>query len=131
MGARKISYKVARNFALAFIATIFVFYGFRSYTCDHNDIVQFLTASLILLALPLVPAFMALSKNPLLTIAGTAFFLPWPLLAYYWDCIKPYAGGGASMSFVVVLLYGLPSAWLGVFLGKLAFKKLGFELDKT
>jgi hypothetical protein len=37
-------------------------------------------------------------------ITITAFFL-W---ANYQECIKPYAGGGAAMAYLVVFLYGIP-----------------------
>ena len=48
--------------------------------------------------------------------AGHLLFAPWLVFAYYTDCVRPYQGGGASMIYVAVLLWGTPCAIVGALL---------------
>jgi hypothetical protein len=61
------------------------------------------TAISLLPAIVFVP-FRRYLSSVVAIITITAFFL-W---ANYQECIKPYAGGGAAMAYLVVFLYGIP-----------------------
>ena len=67
----------------------------------------------VFLLLPLAPALVSLvTSNPLRAVGACALLAPWLVFAYYTDCVRPYSGGGASMVYVAVLLWGTPSAIL-------------------
>ena len=60
-------------------------------------------------AIPLIPAFFAMaSSNPLKAVGASIVTTMFYVFAYYTDCVRPYEGGGASMVYVVVIMYGLP-----------------------
>jgi hypothetical protein len=66
------------------------------------------------LLIPLVPASISLATaNPLRAIGACLLLAPWLGLAYYTDCMRPYSGGGASMIYVAVLIWGTPCSILG------------------
>ena len=44
------------------------------------------------------------------------------------DCVLPYRGGGASMIYIAVLIYGLPSCLIGVLLGGPLLRRLGLRI---
>jgi hypothetical protein len=87
--------------------------AFSSFTCYGHDFLTFLGV-LTFVAGPLIPAGISLTTaNPLRAIGACLLFVPWLFFAYYTDCVLPYSGGGASMIYVVVLLWGTPSAVIG------------------
>jgi hypothetical protein len=63
------------------------------------------------------------------TAAACLLIAPWLIFAWYIDCVKPYAGGGASLAYVTVLLYGTPGAILGALLTPWLCKKLGLRVE--
>ena len=101
---------------IASIGVVLLAHAFNNYACYKNDFSAFLLTAAIFVLPPLVLAVVALAlPNPLRAVGACAFLLPWLLLAFYTDCIRPYSGGGASMIYVAVLLWGFPSAIVGAF----------------
>ena len=86
---------------------------FNSLACYKHDFGHFLSAMLFI-GIPMLPALVSLATgNPLRAVGASVFFAPWLVFAYYVDCIVPYQGGGASMVYVGVILWGFPSAAVG------------------
>jgi hypothetical protein len=109
---------ISRNQALVCgigaIVGVIVIQAFNSFACYGHDLWSFLVTLGVFLAVPLLPAvFSLMTANPLRAIGACVLFAPWLLFAYYTDCVTPYAGGGASMIYVAVVLWGTPSAVLG------------------
>lgn len=103
--------------------------GFNSAICYHQDFRQFVESLLFFVAPALAIAVVTLfTRNPLRAVGACVCFAPWLLLAYYTDCIRPYAGGGASMIYVAVLLWGVPSAALGAAVAGPLLRRLGIEV---
>lgn len=122
---RSLSLKVAVG---AFVA-VAVIQGFNSFACYRHGVGLYL-ASLGFVALPLLPAILAaFSREPLRAVGGCLLFSPWLFFAYYTDCIRPYTGGGAAMIYVAVMLWGLPTALLGVLLAPTVFRSLGLRTE--
>lgn len=98
---------------LAAIVLVVALQTFNSVACYRHDLVTW-AVSLLFVAVPMLPALLALlSPQPLRAVGASLLFAPWLVYAYYIDCVKPYAGGGASMIYVAVVMYGLPSALAG------------------
>lgn len=96
------------------IVGVIAIQAFNSFACYGHDLWSFLVTLGVFLAVPLLPAvFSLMTVNPLRAIGACLLFAPWLLFAYYTDCVRPYAGGGASMIYVAVVLWGTPSAILG------------------
>jgi hypothetical protein len=94
-----------------------------------NTTSTFLKTTVMFLGAPLLPALVSLAfPNPLRAVGACALFAPWLLLAYYTDCIRPYSGGGASMIYVAVLLWGTPSAIIGALVTGPVIRGLGIEV---
>jgi hypothetical protein len=86
---------------------------FNGLVCYHHTLRSQLVAFLFVLV-GFLPGLLALpTKNPLRTVIAALLFAPWLLLAYYTDCVRPYQGGGASMIYIAVVMYGLPCSALG------------------
>jgi len=89
---------------------------FNDFVCYEKSIFE----TIIFLwfpAIPLIPAIVSLkSKNPLRAVPAALCVIPFYLLAYHVDCIEPYQGGGASMIYVAVIMYGTPLALLFFFI---------------
>ncbi|SFZ78172.1 hypothetical protein [Chitinimonas taiwanensis] len=101
---------------LAAIALVVALQTFNSVVCYRHDLATW-GLSLCFVAVPMLPAVLALAgPQPLRAVGASLLFAPWLVYAYYIDCIKPYTGGGASMIYVAVVLYGLPSAIVGTLL---------------
>lgn len=101
----------------------------NSTLCYHLDIRQFRDGFLTFVAPALLVAIIALfTRNPLRAVGACLCFAPWLLFAYYTDCVRPYAGGGASMIYVAVLFWGLPSAFLGAIAAGPVLRYLGIEV---
>lgn len=103
--------------------------AFNSAACYRHGIAEFLAALGTFLLLPLLPPLIALATaNPLRAVGGCLLLAPWLVFAYYTDCVRPYAGGGASMVYVAVLLWGTPSAILGVLATGPILRMLGISV---
>ncbi len=103
--------------------------AFNSFACYGHDLLTFFAAIGIFLVVPLLPAALSLpSANPLRAVGACLLFAPWLIFAYYTDCVRPYNGGGASMIYVAVLLWGTPSAILGALLTGPVLRALGVSV---
>ena len=81
-------------------------------------------------AIPLVPALIALgSGNPLRAVGGSLVVIGFYLLAFYTDCVVPYSGGGASMVYVAVVMYGFPLAVVAVFVTGTLLRWMGIVIE--
>ena len=109
------------------ILLVFVAQAFSSTFCYDHDLAGFFKLSAVFILPPLVPAMISFfSPNPLYAAGSVLCFLPWIILAFWVDCVLPYQGGGASMMYVAVLLWGIPSAIVGLFVTKLVL--VGFKI---
>lgn len=99
------------------IACILALQAFNSIGCYEHTLVTFVQVLGMFLLVPLLPALMSLfTANPLRAVGACLLFAPWLVFAYYTDCVRPYQGGGASMIYVAVLLWGTPCAVVGALL---------------
>jgi len=115
----------------ASIGIVAVIQVFRSVACDKQDLAGVL-AGLAFIAIPMLPAIISLAlPNPLRAVGASAFFAPWLVLAYVSDCVLPYSGGGASMSYVAVVIVGTPCAIFGVFVAAPVARRLGVEIGEA
>ncbi len=110
--------QISRNRAvlvgISAIVGVVAIQTFNSIACYNHDLQLFLTTLGTFLLIPLLPAIISLAtSNPLRAVGACLLFAPWLLLAYYTDCVRPYTGGGASMIYVAVLLWGTPSSIVG------------------
>jgi hypothetical protein len=111
------------------IVLVLLLQGFNSFACYKQDFKEYLLAIREFLLIPLLPALVSLCfPNALRAVGACLCLAPWLLLAYYTDCVKPYTGGGASMIYVAVLLYGTPSAILGALVTGPITRSLGIEI---
>ncbi len=111
------------------IASVIAIQAFNSFACYGHDLRLFLKTLGIFLFIPLLPAIVSLATaNPLRAIGACLMFAPWLFLAYYIDCIRPYAGGGASMIYVAVVLWGTPSSIIGAFVTGPIMRTLGVSV---
>jgi hypothetical protein len=114
---------------LAAIVGVIAIQSFSSFSCYGHTIQDFFGALGIFLMVPLLPALISLcTKNPLRAVGACLLFAPWLLFAYYTDCVCPYTGGGASMVYVVVLLWGTPCAIIGAVLTDPILRALGISV---
>jgi|GEM_PF-632450 hypothetical protein len=119
----------ARIHGVAAILGVVGLQAFNSAACYKHGIGEFLAALGTFLLVPLLPPLIALATaNPLRAVGGCLLFAPWLVFAYYTDCVRPYAGGGASMVYVAVLLWGTPSSILGVLVTGPILRVLGFRV---
>lgn len=99
---------------IAAIVAVTALQAFNSFSCYHATAAQFVSGWAFFVLIPLLPALVSLvTANPLRSVGACLFFAPWLVFAYYTDCIRPYAGGGASMVYISVLAGGLPCAAFG------------------
>ena len=109
-----VSRKLGVAIGIAAIAAILAQQAFNSFSCYDHSLMSYLAVVGIFLGIPLLPALVSLiTANPLRAVGACFLLSPWLGFAYYTDCVKPYAGGGASMIYVAVLLWGTPSSMLG------------------
>ena len=119
----------ARQIGIAAIVGILLLQAFISFSCYEHDLLDYLLAVGLFLLPPLLPALLSLLRaNPLGAVGACALLAPWLIYAYYFDCIRPYSGGGASMIYIAVLLYGTPCAILGALITPWLAKKMGIEV---
>jgi hypothetical protein len=124
-----LSRRCSLSLALAALLTVVALQAFNSFACYQHGLAGFL-GSLGFVAFPLLPAILAsFSREPLRAVGGCLLFSPWLIFAYYTDCVSPYTGGGASMIYVAVVLWGLPSTLLGVVLAPSVFRPLGLRTE--
>jgi hypothetical protein len=111
------------------IAGIIAIQAFNSFACYGHDLRSFLATLGIFLFIPLLPAIISLvTANPLRAIGACLLFAPWLFLAYYTDCMRPYSGGGASMIYVAVILWGTPSSIIGALVTGPITRTLGISV---
>lgn len=127
-GTRTLSLRQARTAGLLAIAAVCLLQAINSFGCYGHSFIEMLQALLFVLPALLPAAVALLTRNPLRAVAACALFAPWLPFAFYVDCIRPYAGGGASMIYVAVLLYGFPCALLGALIGGPVSRWLGFRV---
>lgn len=109
-----ISRSKARRLGIAAIGAVLLLQSFNSFVCYHHDFREFFFATTIFVGIPLLPAFVSLAlPNPLRAVGACMLFAPWLFLAYYTDCVRPYSGGGASMIYVAVFMWGTVSSLIG------------------
>jgi hypothetical protein len=126
----KIRRSRARWLGLLAMAAVLALQAFNSFACYGHDFRTFVSVTSSFIVVPLVPALVCvLLPNPLRAVAACVLFAPWLLLAYYTDCVRSYAGGGTSMIYVAVLLWGTVSSLVGAVVGGLAFKSMGVEVS--
>ncbi|QDH69922.1 Na+:solute symporter [Lysobacter alkalisoli] len=113
----------------AAIAAVIAIQAFNSFACYSHDFSSFLAALGIFLLIPLLPAIISLATaNPLRALGACLLFVPWLLLAYYTDCARPYTGGGASMIYVAVILWGTPCSIVGALVTGPIMRALGVSV---
>lgn len=120
----------ARAYGIAAIVVVLALHGFNTAVCYKQDLAMFITGIGFFLLPPLLPTLIGLAtRNPLRAVGAALFIIPWLVFAYYIDCIKPYAGGGASLAYVAVPLYGTPGAILGALITPWVCRRLGITID--
>lgn len=118
----------ARRIGVAAIGGVLLLQAFNSFACYGHGFGEYLQ-SLAFLAIPLIPALVGLATlNPLRALGACLLFAPWLVLAYWTDCVRPYMGGGASMIYVAVLLWGTPSSLAGALLTGPVMRLAGVSL---
>lgn len=125
-----ISYNQASQLGIGAVCAVFALQAFNGFSCYQQDVVTFLWSTPLFVGFPLLPAFAALwQRKPLGAVGACALFAPWLLMAYYEDCIRPYSGGGASMTYVAVQFYGVLSSMLGAYITKPLTRLLGIQVQ--
>lgn len=119
----------ARHIGIAAIVGILLLQACSSFSCYGHDLIDYLLVIGLFLLPPLLPALLSLLRaNPLGAVGACTLLAPWLIYAWYFDCIRPYSGGGASMIYIAVLLYGTPSAIAGALLAPWLSDKLGVQI---
>lgn len=127
--ASVLSLRQAWGFGIAALALPLLLQAFNSAACYRHTAADFLLALGVFVLPPLLPALLALlARRPLHAFVGALCFAPWLVYAYVVDCVLPYRGGGASMIYIAVLIYGLPSCLIGVLLGGPLLRRLGLHI---
>ena len=119
----------ALQIGIAAIASILLLQAFIGFGCYRQDLAMFIAGIAWFLAIPLLPAVLSLLRaNPLGAVGACLLIAPWMVFAWYIDCVKPYAGGGASLAYVTVLLYGTPGAIVGALVTPWLCRKFGLNI---
>lgn len=112
-----ISRRQALITGMTVIALILALQAFNSVGCYGHTLLTFVQVVGMFVLVPLLPALVSLlTANPLRAAGACLLFAPWLVVAYYTDCVRPNQGGGASMVYVAVLLWGTPCAIIGALL---------------
>jgi len=112
------------------IALVIIAQAISSFSCYRHDFGTFLEV-LGFIAIPMLPGIIAMfTASPYRALGAAIFFLPWLGYAYYVDCGSPYRGGGASMIYVAVVLWGFPCALVGALLTP-RFSCIGASVSKN
>lgn len=98
---------VANNRKSGFIGVAIVFLVQLAFALPGTrcEIAGLFEAGLICLA---PAAAFLLARHPVSAAAASTAVLPFLLWANNHECIQPYPGGGASMVYVVVFMFGIP-----------------------
>jgi hypothetical protein len=121
----------AIKLGVAAIASIAIFQAVISFGCHHESLYNYLM-TMIFVAIPMMPAiFTVKSRNPLYAVGASAFFAPWLIYVYYSSCISPAASGGASMIYVAVLLWGIPTTLIGIVISSYVLNSLKITVSET
>jgi len=119
----------ARLVGCAAVGGILLLQAVNSFRCYDQDFTTYLKAVMIFLGAPLLPALLSIGLlNPLRAVGACALIAPWLVLAYYIDCVRPYSGGGASMIYIAVLLYGTPSSIVGALIAPWLMRWVGIQV---
>lgn len=111
------------------IALIIALQALNSVGCYGHTLLTFVQVVGMFVLVPLLPALISLlTANPLRAVGACLLFAPWLGFAYYTDCVRPYQGGGASMIYVAVLMWGTPCAIIGALLTGPAMRLLGMSV---
>jgi hypothetical protein len=103
---------------------------FNDLTCYGNSLLD-AVKHLWFPAIPLIPGLIAVfGENPIKAIGASLVAITFYAMAYYTDCIRPYEGGGASMFYVVVILYGTPLAFIATWLVGFICRQFGVTVEK-
>lgn len=103
--------------------------AFSSFTCYGHNLMDLLLVLGTFILVPMLPAVISLATgNPLRAVGACLLFAPWLGLAYYTDCMLPYAGGGASLVYVPVLFFGTPCAIVGALVTGPVMRALGVSV---
>lgn len=109
---KTVPYLLAQKIAWSAILIALCIPLYSNLTCYEKTVIETLVA-LAFQAIPLIPAFIAIfSPNPLKAIGPSIIAAIFYLFAHNVDCVQSYEGGGASMIYVVVIMYGLPLAFI-------------------
>jgi hypothetical protein len=124
-----ISRRQALTTGMTAIALVIALQAFNSVGCYRHTLQTFVQVVGMFVLVPLLPALVSLlTANPLRAVGACLLFAPWLVLAYYTDCVRPYQGGGASMIYVAVLMWGTPCAIIGALLTGPAMRLLGVSV---
>lgn len=124
-----ISRRRARWIGIAAIGTVLLLQSFNSFACYHHDLLEFFSATAIFVGIPLLPALVSLAlSNPLRAVGACMLFAPWLLFAYYTDCVRTFSGGGASVIYVAVLMWGTVTSLIGALIANYITKNVGIEV---
>lgn len=124
-----VSRRHARTLGLTSIVLALGVQLFNDLACYEREFFEALS-TLWFPAIPLVPALIALgSGNPLRAVGGSLVAIGFYLLAFYTDCVVPYSGGGASMVYVAVVMYGFPLAVVAVFVTGPLLRWMGIVIE--
>lgn len=114
---------------IAAILAVIALQALNSFGCYNHTLMTFVQVLGMFLLVPLLPALISLlTANPLRAVGACLLFAPWLVFAYYTDCVRPYQGGGASMVYVAVLLWGTPCAIAGALLTGPVMRLLGVSV---
>jgi len=124
-----LSRRKARWIGVAAIGAVLLLQAFNSFACYDHDLAAFLMTTSMFVVIPLLPAIVSLAlPNPLRAVGACVLFAPWLLLAYYTDCVRPYTGGGASMIYVAVFMWGTVTSLIGALITGSVTKGAGIEI---
>jgi hypothetical protein len=103
---------------------------FNNFACYQHDLAEALT-TLWFPSIVLIPSIIySFTDNPLRSVISSLVAILLYLFAYYVDCVRPDSGGGASMVYLVVVIYGTPlAAGLGLLAGPLC-RWLGIRVSR-
>jgi hypothetical protein len=121
----------ARLIGIAAIVGVLLLEVFNNVACYKQEFLNWVVSTLIFVGVPLLPALISLaSPNPLRAVGASILIAPWLLLAYYTDCVLPYTGGGASMIYVAVFMWGTVTSSIGALITNPITKALGIEITE-
>lgn len=122
----------ARLIGVGAVIVVIAAHAINSFLCYGIGLDGFLQSFVAFVLLPLCPSLICLAMSKPLHAAGSAICVfPWLVLTFWFDCVMPYQGGGASMLYIAVLLWGTLSALIGLVFTKvlMVFFKISVEID--